>query len=273
MYLSELKIDNFRKYGSPGIEVHFNEKLNVLIGENASGKTTIVDAIRFLLNTQSYEYQRLYEADFHYSDGKRASNLRIEGIFTGFSDSEAGNFLEWIGFDVRKNYKLRVWITAERKDNRIIWDTRAGMDDIGSQMDGRARDLLRITYLKPLRDAEQEMSAGRRSRFSQLLKNHHLFKKTEEELKDNKIKKAIEKADQEIKDYFNIATSGEGNEIIEDVKDAIKGFTSEDDDHTPFVNLSGVELWAILQRLSLNIDENQPSLGMLNLLYIAAEYY
>ena len=38
MYLLKLKITNFRKYGDPGLEVIFNQGLNVLIGENESGK-------------------------------------------------------------------------------------------------------------------------------------------------------------------------------------------------------------------------------------------
>ena len=43
MYLSTLKLWNFRKYdegpdGSPGLEVHFQKGVNVLIGENDSGK-------------------------------------------------------------------------------------------------------------------------------------------------------------------------------------------------------------------------------------------
>jgi putative ATP-dependent endonuclease of OLD family len=51
MYLSKLKLWNFRKYstgknGTPGLEINFHEGLNVLIGENDSGKTAIVDAIR-----------------------------------------------------------------------------------------------------------------------------------------------------------------------------------------------------------------------------------
>ena len=50
MYLSTLKLWNFRKYcegpnGEPGLEVHFHEGVNVLIGENNSGKTAIVDAM------------------------------------------------------------------------------------------------------------------------------------------------------------------------------------------------------------------------------------
>jgi predicted ATP-dependent endonuclease of OLD family len=45
MYLSILRLWNFRKYGTgadnaPGLEVHFHEGVNVLIGENDSGKAT-----------------------------------------------------------------------------------------------------------------------------------------------------------------------------------------------------------------------------------------
>ncbi len=55
MYLKTLKIWNFRKYGKgdgefasslPGLVVKFREGLNVLIGENDSCKTTVIDAIR-----------------------------------------------------------------------------------------------------------------------------------------------------------------------------------------------------------------------------------
>ena len=64
MYLSELRLWNFRKYGvdtddldgiNPGVIVLLNPGLNVLIGENDSGKTAIVDAIRHLLGAQSRE--------------------------------------------------------------------------------------------------------------------------------------------------------------------------------------------------------------------------
>ena len=58
MFLSTLRLWNFRKYssgedGRPGLEVNFHEGVNVLIGENDSGKTAIVDAIRYVFNTQS----------------------------------------------------------------------------------------------------------------------------------------------------------------------------------------------------------------------------
>ena len=61
MYLSILRLWNFRKYctgadNEPGMEVHFQDGVNVLIGENDSGKTAIVDAIRYVLRTQSGDF-------------------------------------------------------------------------------------------------------------------------------------------------------------------------------------------------------------------------
>ena len=64
MYISSLKLWNFRKYGSsadvtedtePHLEVSFNKGLNVLIGENDSGKSAILDAIKLVLKTHAYE--------------------------------------------------------------------------------------------------------------------------------------------------------------------------------------------------------------------------
>jgi putative ATP-dependent endonuclease of OLD family len=126
MYLHELKLWNFRKYGiigdtfetaEPGLKVQFKQGVNVLVGENDSGKTTIVDAIRYVLRTQSLEYIQVEEKDFHQDDsGHRKTEMKIECIFKGFSDSEAGHFLEWIGLETKENgkneYILNVWLYA-----------------------------------------------------------------------------------------------------------------------------------------------------------------
>ena len=183
MYLSELKLWNFRKYGinganfensSPGIVVNFHDGVNVLVGENDSGKTAIVDAIRYVLKTQSLEFIQIDEKDFHKPKGKdRTSELKIECTFSGFSDdgSDAGHFLEWIGFDDENKFQLKIRLYAKFKDDNVIYQTiRAGIDSEGSFIEGDARDLLRVIYLKPLRDALSEMTQGNKSRFAQILK-------------------------------------------------------------------------------------------------------
>lgn len=67
----------------------------------------------------------------------------------------------------------------------------------------------------------------------------------------------------------NIPASGKN--IIDVIKNNLTAFTSVGKHVEPFVTLSWIELWAIIQRLTLNIDNNPPSLGLMNLLYIAAE--
>ena len=50
MIVSELKLYNFRKFTSndnePGLSITFHKGLNALIGENDSGKTAVIDAIK-----------------------------------------------------------------------------------------------------------------------------------------------------------------------------------------------------------------------------------
>lgn len=50
MIISELQLYNFRKFKCvddvPGLTVTFHKGLNALIGENDSGKTALIDAMR-----------------------------------------------------------------------------------------------------------------------------------------------------------------------------------------------------------------------------------
>lgn len=43
MYIKELTLENFRNYENQKIE--FNENINVIYGNNAQGKTNIIEAI------------------------------------------------------------------------------------------------------------------------------------------------------------------------------------------------------------------------------------
>ena len=105
MYLSILRLWNFRKYGvgadnAPGLEVHFHEGVNVLIGENDSGKTTIVDAIRYALKTQSGEFIQFDDKDFYQDvQGNRMDEFKIECVFDGLNEQDSGLFWEWLSWN------------------------------------------------------------------------------------------------------------------------------------------------------------------------------
>ena len=286
MHLSELKLWNFRKYGDrskeinldkPSVIVNFTDGLNVLVGENDSGKSTIVDAIRYTLGTQSREWLRLNECDFFSDENGRAEELLIECVFKGFTPKEAAPFLEWLSFEKQENeqldyYTLNVRLKAVRKGSRIIQDFRAGSDVEGAIIDGEIRDLLRVTYLKPLRDADAELSPGRRSRFAQILSAHKLFE--QKNSGDNAIhtlEEIIKRANVEIENYFSVENSGEGKEIMQSLTRFLTSFFPSDDQTRSSIQISGGTLSEILRRLSLSFGENSEGLGSLNLLYIAAE--
>jgi len=286
MYLSKLKLWNFRKYSAgtdeiddtaPSVTLALNPGLNVLIGENDSGKTALVDAIRHLLGTQSREWYRLENTDFHGTGDNRAKRLRIEAVFRGFTNREAAPFLEWMGFEEHKGkqeYVLAVRLTAERKAGRIVVNLRAGPDPVGAPMDGEARELLRITYLKPLRDAEGELTPGRRSRLAQILAAHKLFQDTTiaDQTQKHRLEQIVGEANTAIKEYFSPTDDkAQGREVMRAINGFLEEFFPEGDSPTAEINISGGDLGEILRRLELVLEENSAGLGSLNLLYIAAE--
>lgn len=279
MYLSTLGIWNFRKYGigandAPGLEVHFQNGVNVLIGENDSGKTAIVDAIRYVLHTKSGETIYMDEKDFHKEGDDRANHLKIECKFDGISESEAAPLLEWMGIKEeggKKRYILRVTLNASLLDDgRVYPQFKAGMGDEGAIMDGRARDLLRVVYLKPLRDALQDMTHGYKSRIAQILQAHSVFGEDKKGSDGrHKLETLYMGLKSGVEDYF---TKEEGHPITKCInEELIKNFLLSGDPRKAFLQLPKPELINILRQLDLILEDNKSGLGSLNLLCVAAE--
>lgn len=69
MYLANIFIENFRGFGPEKDNRHLSlalsPGLNMLVGENDSGKSSIVDAVRLVLATRTQEGQRITDDDFH----------------------------------------------------------------------------------------------------------------------------------------------------------------------------------------------------------------
>lgn len=177
MHLAEIRIENFRLFGAgeSGLLLPLRSGLNVLVGENDSGKTAIVDAIRFALGTTSQDYQRVTDEDFHVRNGRRASDFSVRCRFTDISMESGGALLEHLSYEDGAPC-LYVTFRATRKDDasvrrRIFVEVRSGRDGTGPVLDGNVRLLLQTTYLRPLRDAERELDAGRNSRLSQILQH------------------------------------------------------------------------------------------------------
>ena len=272
MYLSNIKLWNFRKYGSdtfdidkPNLDLNFTEGLNVLIGENDSGKTAIIDAIKIVLKTHSYEYIKI-EADDFYNNSDR---LRIELKFKGLLDEEAKNFTEWLTWEGQGENStsiLRVFYDVRRKDYKILpSEVKAGADTEGYSLTAEAREYLKATYLRPLRDAENELISKRNSRLSQILLGDDIFKE-----KDipHPLVEEFKNINSSIEDYFK--EGAEGADIKKKIDSYIKGFYGEEKES--LFEASKNDIKSILEKLSLSLNgQKNVGLGTLNRLFMAAE--
>ncbi|WP_329522181.1 ATP-dependent nuclease [Spirillospora sp. NBC_01491] len=210
MYLAYLRAENFRVFGAgtgpdgaadrmatggpPGttltettctrvapvggeagecLQVLFGPGTNVLVGENDSGKTAIIDAIRLCLQTTAGDHYRICREDFHLRpDGERATEFSISCGFKALALGEQAAFLELLTTEEGEQV-LYLTLRAQLKDplrpHQVSVTVRSGPDGQGPSLDGDARELLRATWLRPLRDAEAELRAGRGSRLAQIL--------------------------------------------------------------------------------------------------------
>lgn len=315
MYISELKLWNFRKFGSnqafdrnkPNLTLHFQKGLNLLVGENDSGKTTIIDAIKYVLLTNSREYIRLEIDDFynyHQIAKDEKQTLRIECHFkfnAEDNDNKAKNFLEWGHCNENGELELRVFLEVEQENGKIEpYDIRGGIDNEGIVLDARARELLRVTYLKPLRDAKEELKPKKSSRLSQVLISHPTFSEKENHF----LAQTITFANNEIANFFKGGNShhntlldeirqivGSENSLIPQIEEKFRPFlynSSEKGnglaeqinaylsnffgtDTSSKFKISETNLKGILERLSLHLDSTNAGLGSQNLLFIAVE--
>lgn len=282
MFLKSIGLTNFRQFGikdngDPAITVIFDPRFNILVGENDAGKTAIIDAIRYLLGSVSDEFEKIMQDDFHsFSTDLYCDYFYIEGIFADLSDKEAGSFLEWLSFDVQNKYELRVSLRVEKKKNEngqefIDRKIQAGHKSYESRLDNQAKNLLKTTYLKPLRDASNELKPGFRSRLAQILKAHPAFNNSSDG-SAHILVEAMEEANQKIEDYFKEEYT-EGHSLVQDLEDLLSGFydSADQSKSKSRFSVSRTDLASILRKLSLDTENINLGLGNLNLLFIATE--
>lgn len=277
MYLQNIKLWNFRKYGSnevfdltnPNLNLNLTKGVNVLIGENDSGKTAIIDAIKLVLKTHSYEWIRIDKDDFYENSDK----FRIELLFKDLSIEEAKNFTEWLswegeGEDALPTLKLAY--EANIRAERIIpSDVKAGLSEEGYLLTSEAKEYLKVTYLKPLRDAKTELIPKKNSRLSQIFQEHEAFKGRDN---DHPLKTIFEEFEERIGDYFEgrAFDDQKGKELKKEIDGYLQSFydaTKETD-----IKVSEGKLKSILEKLELLVkDEVNVGLGTLNRLFMASE--
>jgi putative ATP-dependent endonuclease of OLD family len=175
--LAEIGIENFRIFGEgdDSFRMAFPAGIAALVGENDSGKTAIVDAIRLVLGTRGQEFFRVGDADFHQPPDGAATRpeIHITLRFDALSASDRGAFLEHLTYFEGTAHLILHWraTAGSRGPSRRFTNVecRSGAKGNGPTLEAASRALLCATYLRPLRDAEQALSAGKGSRLAQIL--------------------------------------------------------------------------------------------------------
>jgi len=294
MYLHRIYAKNFRVFGDgttgPTLDWELNQDMNILVGENDSGKTAIVDTIRQILWTTTYEYIRIQEADFHCSDGRRCDSLVIEATLRGLSDPQQAAVLEWLTYgtdgtcSLVLNLQARLRPPQAKRRLRVDVVVRTGPDGIGPEIGGAVRDLVRCTYLRPLRDAEAELGPGRQSRLSQILGAHNKIAGQENNDFDAEHPTAIPKTLTGLMAHaqHHIGAHPVIREVERDINDNhLRRMSFKTDPLTSEIRVSGdLSLPQILERFELGLlppggtshkDRFPRGLGYSNALFMAAE--
>lgn len=179
MYISELLINGYKNCQDSS-RVTLNRGLNIFVGENASGKSTIIDAIRMILRDPEMPY--ITEDDFYKSFNRdiQKNNIQIDMKLTDLSQEEKVTFLSWCNAEFEAELHLEV----ESKPNsrgyfkKSIW----GGKSKASAFEEDTFDFVNIIYLPALRNAEEKLTNGKKSRLALLLKHQYKNESRQKEL-------------------------------------------------------------------------------------------
>lgn len=280
MHISKINISGYKGIEGP-FEISFHKGLNVLVGENATGKTTIIDALRLLMREDEFGYSPVLDTHFFKAmkpDSEPAKKIAIQCDFDDLSDEEKIIFLPWT--DAKGGGSLTVEI--ENKELRghyrkSIW---AGASK-SSIFEWELFDRFNCIYLPPLRDAESKLKNGKTSRLARLLKT------TEKKaIKDANEKGEKHPLEQQFKDFSDSISGDEdsaisrANQLIKTkLKEAVGGIFAQD----TTIQFTEVNFSRIVESLRLLYFPNlhgktditnfrlleENSLGYNNLLYLA----
>jgi len=228
-----------------------------LLGEKqfrGKDKQLIWRTIRYTLDTNSAEWTRVNEADFHKNTNQFSIQLKFEGI----TPNQASVFVEHLTHeptgdgDKRKsvlyvNFEATLTDKTYRGNRFIKTEIRSGQNADGPSIEREIRNYLSTTYLKPLRDAESELAAGRGSRLSQILTRSDELANNLDNI--NALIKALLDANKSI-------TKNEGvGKSLENIKMLLNKLKFDTDKFEPTIDIVGSKT----SMICLNMKESRPS--------------
>jgi putative ATP-dependent endonuclease of OLD family len=274
MHLAQINITNFK--GISELSIQFDPKLNIIIGENGSFKTALIDAIR-LLYSLGNQKRDIYVSneDFHidYKRGVTSSTIEITYRFMNLSDAEMGALYEYLVIDDKDPSIIHAQITLQyekTKTNSPKFHYFTGLSK-EQRGDPGTFEIFQHYYLGALRDSTADLLNTKTNVLGSVIKRLIERTNTEENFRDimrtansallnrGEVTDTRKNINIHLDDIFKIAG---GNKIgmridesskIEAIINIIKPYLPHD---TTLLEEEGFHLW-------------QNSLGFNNLIYIA----
>lgn len=265
MHLGTMKLRNFRS--CEATTVVFDPALTVLVGENASGKSALVDALRFCTAPATGRQSAWFDAERDLTrDVPVGEPVEIEARYTGLSDAEAAVYLAQV-VDEHGDLVYRAsYATDPRVPRRSVLSWSVG-DPRVEDPEPAIRRRISHVYLPPLRDAVRDIDGGEGNQLHDVIR---ILLDGNRGLGDDFVDKANE-ALQAIADH----------QVAKDAQKTIQEYfgqtTPPDREHLIELNRRQVELRRIARLLRLQLAEAgipvgdiaTTGLGYANLLYIA----
>lgn len=261
MFLEKFRIQNFR--GIDDLTLTFNEGLNILIGENNSGKTRIIDALRLCLGYKDID-RTIYinEKDFTVGLSETDSiefslyfngNLEEQELFYDIFNPQS-EYLE-----IHFKYYIKV-----KNDRKRIYNKVWGGSFEGQQIPDEIFHELFHIYLDPLRDSRRYLRPGRNNILGKF------FSKVESSYDKNELIQDLNEQINEHRIMDFIKSSKEGH-----IDSHLDGMTHNDfpqfdinlihEEYDTFVN----NFFITLPIKGGNLELSQNGLGYNNLIYMS----
>ena len=164
MYLSKIRVSNYK--GIRDLEVSFSSDINVIVGENGCGKTTLIDAIR-LLYSLGEQQKTIYVNPEDFYRGSDAIQISYE--FRGLSLQQKGTFYQYLvlGDQEAQDY-AKICLRYRLDKERVVFNYFTGEIE-GQKADHETFRLFVHYYLGALRDSTRDLLSNRSNILGRLL--------------------------------------------------------------------------------------------------------
>jgi putative ATP-dependent endonuclease of OLD family len=260
MYLRQLGIRNFRSCYD--VEVEFQPGITLLVGENNSGKSNVIEALRLATTPLNRRATRWFD-EVDLSHGREGQEAWFRATYDGLSTAQRAHYIT--ALDVESNQAA--YTTTYKRDEvrqQMRPTVTAGPVD-GPDAEPDKRDQIAHVYLAPLRDAQRELDSSDGNRLLRIIR--YLTEKDEQE----EFRAQANDSFTELKKHPVLtATTKEIQGHLGELTDSVRGQTVE-------VTFAEYELHRLARSLRVKMAEAgippadlaESGLGYANLLFIA----